>query len=730
MPPRPPVAAAAAAASAVRTESAAVVPTRLLRAVNAPAFTAAAASHPPPAASARIPCGAVSPALVGATVSVAGWAANPRRIGSDLAFLPLRDASGAVQLVVTAAAATANSAASVTAGSASSGFHTTDADVTAVPSAVAEQLTDDLRARLLAVSPESVVTATGVVRRRPSSAARPGQGAAGDLELVVQSLDVLNPADPLPFPLLHLQPSSSAGTSGGTPPKAPASEETLLKYRYLDLRRPQLQANLRKRSDAVHAVRSLLHDEGFCEVETPYLFKSTPEGAREFLVPTRSPGQFYALTQSPQQFKQVLMSTGIEKYYQFARCFRDESLGADRQPEFTQLDLEMAFCEPAHVMGVIERVVARVWSLLRPDAHMAQPPFPTMPYAHAMRTYGSDKPDTRYGLEIQNVTEAVDGRPEPEYPDPFRRGTAVEALVVKADAAAALSAKDRDAVLQAVLRESFPLYGGTVSPRDLVLARAANASKLLLSSGVLGGAGGSGTQPPIAPDALLAALGASEGDLVAVARRPAGLWGGNTPMGRVRTHLATRLREKGALAEDPDAFNFLWVVDFPLFTPAVEEVAPGQAASTDTTTVSPLAFPPLEATHHPFTAPAAADQPHLFSNPLRVRAQHYDLVLNGAEVAGGSVRVHRAPLQRRIMQDLLRIPAAKVDRDFGHLLDALSLGCPPHGGVAIGFDRLMAIACGARSIRDVIAFPKLRGGDLFAGSPNAVDPARLKEYGL
>ncbi|KAJ3096811.1 aspartyl-tRNA synthetase 2, mitochondrial [Physocladia obscura] len=636
--------------------------------------------------------------IEGRRVTLCGWMQRARRAGPRLAFASLRDASGTTQLV---------------AGAAESGKGGAD-----VPASTGGPSLVDA---LLAVSPESVVRVSGVVRRRPSHAIQQQQqqqqqqkqqkqqqqqqqtttssshhqtsinqfkpvDSSASHELLVHEFFVLNSAAPLPF---DTTPKALLKDSPLRP-----NDETMLKFRYIDLRQPWLAENLQKRSAAAFAIRSLLvKNLNFTEVETPYLFKSTPEGAREFLVPTRTRGEFFALPQSPQQFKQSLMSGGVERYFQFARCFRDEALGADRQQEFTQVDLEMSFVSQSDIMDVVEAMIKRVWKDIL-DTQLVTP-FQVMTYHEAMSRFGSDKPDTRYGLEITDVSTFFD-----------LTGSdvgVVEAIVIPASIVKNLSKSDKklDAILKIVQEETFPYYGGNVTVgRDLFVYKVTETTEK--HAELLGAKS----------DALHKTLQAQKGDTVILhKRKQVGYFGGHTVLGRVRLLTAKHLIESGQMpAHVVNQWNFLWIVDFPLFTPVAG--SDGQ----------------LESTHHPFTAPVVADTHLLYTHPEQCRAQHYDIVLNGQEIGGGSIRVHDAVTQKYIFGKILGHNEEKIQRDFGHVLDMLKYGCPPHGGIALGFDRFVAILCGAASIRDVIAFPKLAGGDLFSGSPSVVDDEGLKPY--
>jgi aspartyl-tRNA synthetase len=574
-----------------------------------------------------------------------------RKIGADLAFLPLKDAYGVAQVR----------------------HKLVEGD----------EASRAIREELLSLPVESVVCIEGTVEPRPSFARNEGQNT-GEVEISLHSLKVLNPAEKLPF------------TSVLDAVKPPA-EEIRLKHRYVDLRRTQLQSNIRKRAVAASGIRSCLDSRGFVEVETPYLFKSTPEGAREFLVPTREKDHYYALAQSPQQYKQMLMVGGIDRYYQIARCFRDEDLRSDRQPEFTQVDLEMSFATPDAIQEVIEELVVSLWKRIAGIDLAERYPggsFPRMTYADAMARYGSDKPDTRLGMEVVVITQAICA-------GTLAASQAAEAFVVR-KGLTKLSNKDVKEVAAALERQLVSSgLDSTASICKVGEGRAtgwadhvfgSNASKVdyVAVSNLLGG-----VEP---------------GDIVAVGIRPSRPRGGSTAMGRLRLLLGDALAAKRAIDLPADRYDFLWIEDFPLFSPLENDEGFLEAAGIHNKLH-------LKSTHHPFTSPREADIVLIGSNPEAVRGLHYDLVLNGMEIGGGSIRIHDAELQGHVLRDILGLSEDAIERDFGHLLKALSSGCPPHGGIALGFDRLMAILCNASSIRDVIAFPKTVGGDLLVGSP-------------
>jgi aspartyl-tRNA synthetase len=447
-----------------------------------------------------------------------------------------------------------------------------------------------------------------------------------------------------------------------------------------------MRNNLIVRYRAAKAIRDYFDQEGFIEVETPALFKSTPEGAREYLVPSRiHPGQFYALSQSPQQFKQILMVAGVERYFQIARCFRDEDLRADRQMEFTQVDVEASFVEREDIYNLFEGMLKKVWKdVLGVDILT---PFPRMQFREAMDRFGVDKPDVRFGLEISDFSEV------------FRNSSfkVFQGTVASGGSVKALNAKGLADVTQGELKNLEDV------------AKSLGAKGLAFIKVEAGE-----WKSPIVKffsdaekAALTSALNITDGDIVFFA---AAAWEKACAiLGRVRLDAAALLQKRGKLTLRPDDWKFLWVVDFPLMT--YDEDQKGYVA-----------------THHPFTAPVPEDAALLDSNPRAVRGQHYDVVLNGMELGGGSIRIHQPALQKKVFEEVLKIPVDVVESRFGYMLRAFTYGAPPHGGIAFGLDRIAALLCGTTSIRDVIAFPKTqKGQDLMAGSPTPVTPKQLAD---
>jgi aspartyl-tRNA synthetase len=534
-------------------------------------------------------------------------------------------------------------------------------------------LPNELFERAAALRSESVVSITGRVRPRPEGTHNP-KIATGEVEVVATGLELLNLADVLPFPVDDPEIANKV------------NEELRLKYRYLDLRRPEMARNLRLRSKVATATRVFMDEQGFLEVETPILFKSTPEGAREFLVPNRrEPGTFYALPQSPQQFKQILMVGGLERYYQLARCFRDEDQRADRQLEFTQIDIEMSFIEREDIYNLIEGLLQRVWKVaLGLDLPT---PFRRLTFEEAMNRYGIDKPDTRFGLDLVDFTEDFRGSAFKVFSGAVAGGGVVKAL----------NAKGLAGATQGQI-ETMTEYAKSFGARGLAYIKVE---------------GGEWKSPIVKffndteKAALSKKLNMEEGDLVLFA---ADQWlTACEILGKIRLYCAEVLKTQGQLVIPSDRFDFLWVMDFPLLSFDKEQNR-------------------WYSSHHPFTAPVAEDIPLLTTEPKKVRGQHYDIVVNGWELGGGSIRIHQPEVQRAVFEQVLRIPPEETKLRFGYMLEAFRYGAPPHGGIALGFDRLIAILCGTPSIRDVIAFPKTaKGTDLMTDAPTAIDPKQLRE---
>lgn len=585
-------------------------------------------------------CNELRPAHIGQTVTLTGWVHSRRDLGG-LIFIDVRDREGRTQTV----------------------FDPSD-------------LSAELFKRAEQLRSEWVVAVTGKVRRRPEGTNNP-KIATGEVEVMAASLEVLNVAEVLPFPVDD--PEAAARVN----------EELRLKYRFLDLRRPEIARNLRLRSKVATATRVFFDEEGFLEVETPILFKSTPEGAREFIVPNRrEPGTFYALPQSPQQFKQILMVAGVEKYYQLARCFRDEDQRADRQLEFTQIDIEMSFIEREDIYRLIEGLLKRIWKVaLNVDIPT---PFRRLKYEEAINRYGIDKPDTRFGMEIVDFTEEFRGSSFKVFSGAVANGGVVKALNAKG------------------------LAGATQGQMETMTDTARSfGAKGLAYIKVEGGE----WKSPIVKfftetekAALTAKLAIEEGDLILFA---ADQWlNACEILGKIRLYCAEVLRGQGKLSLPADRFDFLWVVDFPLLSFDKENNR-------------------WYSSHHPFTAPVAEDIPLLKTDLKKVRGQHYDIVVNGTELGGGSIRIHQPDVQKTVFEEVLQIPPDLVKARFGYLLEAFKYGAPPHGGIALGFDRLNAILCNTPSIRDVIAFPKTaKGVCLMTESPGSVEPKLLRELHL
>lgn len=519
---------------------------------------------------------------------------------------------------------------------------------------------------------ESVIQIFGTVAMRENDTVNPSL-KTGEIEVVADNMIIHNVCETLPFPLDNERADK-------------VNEDLRLQYRYLDLRRPRNLNLLRMRHKAAKALREYLDSNGFTEVETPILFKSTPEGAREFLVPSRlNPGQFYALNQSPQQYKQMLMVSGIERYYQMAKCFRDEDLRADRQPEFTQVDIEMSFIDREDMYSLIENMLKKVWKdVLGIDIPT---PFKRMPYSEAMNRYGVDKPDTRFEMELTDFTDTFKQSQFKVFSSVANGGGSIKAI----------NAKGLADITQGELK-NLEDVAKTLGAKGLAFIKAENGS----------------WKSPIlkflseAEQAeLKQKLNIEDGDIVFFAacewERACSI------LGRIRLECAKLLQARGKLSIPTDQFNFLWVIEFPLMLFDEEQ---GRYVSA----------------HHPFTSPVEEDIKYLDSDPLRVRGQHYDIVLNGVELGGGSIRIHQPQVQEKVFRDVLKIPEDIIESRFGYMLKAFKYGAPPHGGIALGFDRLVSILTNRQSIRDIIAFPKTqRGQDLMAQSPCPVTEKQLKD---
>ena len=568
-------------------------------------------------------CGELTAADAGKEVVILGWVHRVRDLGGVM-FFDIRDRYGITQAVVR------------------------------------DEALADVAKRL---RPEFVVGITGHVDLRSKEAVNP-KLKTGEIEVAATAIRLLNDAKTPPFPINE---------------DTPVSEEMRLRYRYLDLRRQRLQQNMILRHKTTFEVRRYFDEQHFLEIETPILNKSTPEGARDYLVPSRvHPGEFFALPQSPQIFKQILMISGLDRYFQIAKCFRDEDLRADRQPEFTQVDLEICFATEDLVFATLEPLMGRLMALIGREGPKT---FPRMPYSEAIARFGSDKPDLRPGMELVGLSEPFASSGFSVFREAIASGGEVRGFVVPNGAR--YSRKDLDNLIDEARQ---------LGAAGLVWARHAEAG---VQSPALKAAGEETIRK------ALELAGAGPADLLLLA---AGAHGPTArTLGQLRLNIAKRENRL-----DPTRFEFLWVVDFPMFDWLEEEKR-------------------WEFMHHPFTAPLEADADRLESDPGHVRARAYDLVLNGSEIGGGSIRIHDQRLQRLVFK-LLGMSDEEAKARFGFFVDALEYGTPPHGGIALGLDRIVAILAGEQSIREVIAFPKTaQAVDLMSGAPSTVDPRQLKE---
>ncbi|MBR2782389.1 MAG: aspartate--tRNA ligase [Oscillospiraceae bacterium] len=570
-------------------------------------------------------CGTLRVSDVGRTVSVCGWVQRQRDLGG-LIFVDLRDKTGIVQL------------------------------------SFGDETDRRIFEKASALRSEWVIAATGTVRERESKTSKI---PTGEIEIDVTELRVLGEAETPPFEIVD-------NTKTG--------EDIRLKYRYLDLRRPELQKNLLMRHEIARVARNYFYENGFTEIETPMMIKSTPEGARDYVVPSRvHPGKFYALPQSPQIYKQLLMLSGFDRYIQLARCFRDEDLRADRQPEFTQIDLEMSFVDVDDILEMLEGFVARLMKEIKGVDYPM--PLPRLTYAEAMRRYGSDKPDTRFGMEIQDLSDAVRGSTFPVFADALAAGGSVRAIAVTGGAQK-LTRKEIDKLVD---------HAKGIGAKGLAYIRWVDEApgcsfNKFLAEGEL--------------DALCAALGMQQGDVALIC----------ADKDKVVLPVLGALRLKVAKQLDmiPEGYNFLWIVEFPFFEYNEET---GN----------------WDAMHHPFTMPLEECLPNLESDPGSVRAKAYDLVVNGTELCSGSIRISDYKLQEK-MFDALGLTEEEIAAKFGFLVDAYRYGAPPHGGAGIGLDRLSMILCGTDSLRDVIAFPKVQNAsEPMSECPSTIDQLQLEE---
>ncbi len=575
-------------------------------------------------------CGELRASHAGQQVTLAGWV-HRRRDHGGVTFLDLRDRYGLVQITLN-------------------------------PDLPKDSL--DIAA---SVRFEWVLQIEGVVQKRPAGMENPKMETGG-IEIIAREVKVLNPAKTLPF---------MVSGDNDLP-----DENMRLKYRYLDLRRERMNRNMVLRHRVVKFIRDYLDKQNFIEIETPILFKATPEGARDYLVPSRIyPGQFYALPQSPQQLKQLLMVAGMDRYFQIARCFRDEDLRGDRQPEFTQLDLEMSFVQRDDVLAIVEGLYTAMIPAVAPHKKLLSSPWPKFSYKEIVERYGTDKPDLRFGMELYDVSDIFARSDFRVFQSALETGGAIKCIV--APGCADYSRKDVDA-----LTESAKALG------------AKGLATLAVTGEGLKGSAAKFVKPEEV-EAVKSKVSAQEGDLILFAADESAI------VNKVLGGLRVIFRDKLDLA-DPDLMAFAWVVDFPMFAWNEEEKK-------------------WDAEHHPFTMPQLDDLPKFETNPGEILSDAYDMVCNGYEMASGSIRIHRSDIQLKVFQ-LLGLSGDEIEQKFGHMLEAFEYGAPPHGGMAPGIDRLIMLLADEPNIREVIAFPKNQTGrDVMADAPSEVDPKQLKE---